>query len=76
MIRMASLIKAINFRGKPQASHFNGFTSYTVTINRAQLFETLFAFTVDQSKPGWDDSMLRAWLADHRIEYEILNQDT
>ena len=44
-------------------------------INSQNKF-SIFAFTVDQSQPGWDDSGLRAWLADHRIEYEILNQDT
>jgi tRNA 2-thiocytidine biosynthesis protein TtcA len=44
-------------------------------INSQNKF-SIFAFTVDQTQPGWDDSGLRAWLADHRIEYEILNQDT
>jgi tRNA 2-thiocytidine biosynthesis protein TtcA len=44
-------------------------------INSQNKF-SIFAFTVDQSQPGWDDSGLRAWLADQRVEYEILNQDT
>lgn len=44
-------------------------------INSQNKF-SIFAFTVDQSQPGWDDTGLRAWLADHRIEYEILNRDT
>lgn len=39
------------------------------------LFE-LFAFTLDQAQPGWDDSRLRQWLACHNIPHEILNRDT
>lgn len=36
----------------------------------------IFAFTLDQAQPGWDDSALRAWLENEKIEYEILNRDT
>jgi tRNA 2-thiocytidine biosynthesis protein TtcA len=36
----------------------------------------LFAFTLDQAQPGWDDSKLRAWLEARKIPYEILNRDT
>lgn len=36
----------------------------------------IFAFTLDQGQPGWDDSKLRAWLETQKIPYEILNQDT
>ncbi len=36
----------------------------------------LFAFTLDQAQPGWDDSGLRAWLSDRNIRYEILSRDT
>lgn len=36
----------------------------------------LFAFTLDQSQPGWDDTQLRAWLQDKHIPYEILTKDT
>lgn len=43
---------------------------------RAQVTFELFAFTLDQSQPGWNDDLLRAWLKDHRINYEILNRDT
>lgn len=39
------------------------------------LFE-IFAFTLDQAQPGWDDSALRAWLEAKRIPYEILHRDT
>jgi tRNA 2-thiocytidine biosynthesis protein TtcA len=36
----------------------------------------LFAFTLDQAQPGWNDSTLRSWLSDRNIEYEILTRDT
>lgn len=36
----------------------------------------IFAFTLDQSQPGWDDTKLRAWLEENKIAYEILNKDT
>lgn len=36
----------------------------------------VFAFTLDQAQPGWDDSILRQWLADRNIPHEILTRDT
>ena len=36
----------------------------------------IFAFTLDQAQPGWDDSALRAWLENKNIAYEVLNRDT
>lgn len=36
----------------------------------------IFAFTLDQAQPGWDDSQLRLWLEDRKIPYEILKRDT
>ena len=36
----------------------------------------LFAFTLDQAQPGWDDSKLREWLTCRNIRFEILNRDT
>ena len=36
----------------------------------------IFAFTLDQSQPGWDDSKLRNWIEDKKIPYEILTRDT
>lgn len=36
----------------------------------------IFAFTLDQAQPGWDDSKLRNWLEERRINYEILTRDT
>lgn len=36
----------------------------------------LFAFTLDQAQPGWDDQALHAWLQEKEIPYEILTRDT
>ncbi len=36
----------------------------------------VFAFTLDQAQPGWDDSKLREWLDVRQIQYEILTRDT
>ena len=36
----------------------------------------LFAFTLDQSQPGWQDAALRAYLEEQKIPYEILSRDT
>lgn len=36
----------------------------------------IFAFTLDQAQPGWNDSLLRAWLEARHIPYEILTRDT
>lgn len=36
----------------------------------------IFAFTLDQAQPGWDDSRLHAWLQDKNIPYEVLTRDT
>jgi tRNA 2-thiocytidine biosynthesis protein TtcA len=36
----------------------------------------IFAFTLDQAQPGWDDSKLRGWLDERSIAYEILKRDT
>ncbi len=36
----------------------------------------IFAFTLDQQQPGWDDSAMRTWLEEKRIPYEIFKQDT
>lgn len=43
---------------------------------RAKVDFELFAFTLDQAQPGWDDSALRAWLVDHKLPHEILTRDT
>jgi tRNA 2-thiocytidine biosynthesis protein TtcA len=36
----------------------------------------LFAFTLDQSQPGWNDAKLREWLESREIPHEILTRDT
>jgi tRNA 2-thiocytidine biosynthesis protein TtcA len=36
----------------------------------------LFAFTLDQAQPGWDDGEMRRWLDDQGYPYEILHRDT
>ena len=36
----------------------------------------LFAFTLDQAQPGWNDQKLHAWLQSRQIPYEILTRDT
>ena len=36
----------------------------------------IFAFVLDQSQPGWNDDVLRGWLDDKKIPYEILTRDT
>src|SRR3990167_2410844 len=36
----------------------------------------IFAFTLDQSQPGWDDSHMRNWLESKKIPYEIETRDT
>lgn len=36
----------------------------------------VFAFTLDQKQPGWDDAALRAWMAAHDYPYEIYQKDT
>jgi tRNA 2-thiocytidine biosynthesis protein TtcA len=36
----------------------------------------VFAFTLDQAQPGWDDSKLRNWLSERNIPHEILSRDT
>ena len=36
----------------------------------------VFAFTLDQAQPGWDDTALRNWLSERNIEHEILTRDT
>ena len=36
----------------------------------------VFAFTLDQAQPGWDDGALRTWLKERHIQHEILTRDT
>lgn len=43
---------------------------------RAKIKFDLFAFTLDQAQPGWDDSKLRAYMDNLGVPYEILTRDT
>ena len=36
----------------------------------------LFALTLDQAQPGWDDSGLKQWMDDHGYAHEVLHRDT
>lgn len=37
---------------------------------------SIFAFTLDQSQPGWNDVALKAFLAQRDIPFEVLTEDT
>ena len=57
----------------------DSFTLLTILHQFQQLGEIpfeIFAFTLDQSQPGWDDRALRAWLDERQIAHEILTRDT
>lgn len=43
---------------------------------RAKIKFDLFAFTLDQAQPGWDDRALKAYLDKMRVHYEVLTRDT
>jgi len=43
---------------------------------RAKVRFTLFAFTLDQAQPGWNDAGLRAWVTERGIPFEVLREDT
>lgn len=43
---------------------------------RAKIDFEIFAFTLDQAQPGWNDQALRAWLKERNIAHEILTRDT
>jgi tRNA 2-thiocytidine biosynthesis protein TtcA len=47
----------------------------TLLKRRYNKFE-IFAFTLDQSHPGWNDSKMREWLETNKINYEIKTEDT
>ena len=44
-------------------------------LDRRYKFD-LLSFTLDQSQPGWNDTKMRSWLEDNKIDYEILTEDT
>ena len=55
---------------------FTLLTLLSLLYQRSNKKFELFAFTLDQSQPGWNDQALRTWLNDRQIPYEILTRDT
>lgn len=43
---------------------------------RAKIKFEVFAFTLDQAQPGYDDTLLQNYLKKEKIPYEILRRDT
>jgi tRNA 2-thiocytidine biosynthesis protein TtcA len=43
---------------------------------RAKVNFEIFAFTLDQAQPGWNDEGLKAWLTQQQIPFEVLTRDT
>jgi len=43
---------------------------------RADIKFEIFAFTLDQCQPGWDDTKLKDWLEQHSIPHTIVKQNT
>ncbi len=57
----------------------DSFTLLTLLMTLRKRFNyqfEVFAFTLDQAQPGWDDSTLHEWLKTREIPYEILTRDT
>lgn len=57
----------------------DSFTLLTIlhALQQEKIFPfEIFAYTLDQSQPGWDDSAMRAWLTERRIPFEIEKRDT
>ncbi len=48
---------------------------YTLQLRSNNKF-TVFAFTLNQSQPGWVDDELRNWLEQSKIPFEIIQRDT
>lgn len=36
----------------------------------------LFSFTLDQAQPGWNDTKLKSWLAEHKVDHVVHKEDT
>ena len=43
---------------------------------RSKVKFELQAYTLDQSQPGWDDKLMRNWLSERNIPYDIVSKDT
>src|SRR4051794_18248930 len=48
----------------------------TLLQRRAHGKFEIFAFTLDQAQPGWNDAGLKEWLVKNNINHEILTEDT
>lgn len=55
---------------------FTMMTLLSIIRKRTNVPFELFAFTLDQAQPGWDDSHLRKYMDQTGLSYEILKQDT
>lgn len=55
---------------------FTLLTILQILRERSQKKFEIFAFTLDQAQPGWNDEALRQWLEAKDIPYEILMRDT
>lgn len=55
---------------------FTMMTLLSIIRKRTNVPFDIFAFTLDQSQPGWDDSHLRKYMDETGIPYEILTRDT
>lgn len=82
MTKAISVFKLIEPGDRVMVCLSGGKDSYTL-LNLLRLFHIrqrhsfeLFAFTLDQSQPGWDDTHLRAWLETNHIPYAIIKRDT
>lgn len=48
----------------------------SILQKRARINFEIFAFTLDQAQPGWDDTDLKYWLREQKIPFEVLHRDT
>lgn len=55
---------------------FTMLTMLSLLQKKAKIRFELMAYTLDQQQPGWDDSQLRLWLEQHKINYFIDQKDT
>ncbi len=74
--------KMIEHGDKVMVCLSGGKDSYTLLTVLRQLQQRtnnkfdLFAFTLDQAQPGWDDSGLKAWLTERNIPFGVFREDT
>lgn len=57
----------------------DSFTLLTLLMllrRRSKISFSIFAYTLDQAQPGWNDANLRAWLSQYKIPHLIETRDT